>query len=190
MLFLMMNVPEGYIKGCLEGNRIAQKELYKCLLPYLNAICNRYLKNTSLRHDVLQESFITIFKKIDQYNSELGAFHSWSSRIVINNCLKHNQSTKKFIAYKTVRFEKIIEPEALSLLGIEDVERFLKSMPEKYYEVFMLFVVDGFDHGQIAEMLEIKVELSRKRLARARVWIQERLKRSGIDYVDFKYKTI
>lgn len=190
MFFLTMNVPEGYIKGCLEGNQIAQRELYNCLLPYLNAICNRYLKNTSLRHDVLQESFISIFKKIDQYSAELGAFHSWSSRIVINNCLKHNQSTKKFIAYKTAQFEKTIEPEALSLLGVEDIERFLKSMPEKYYEVFMLFVVDGFEHGQIAEMLGIKVELSRKRLARARIWIQERLERLGVDLVDFKYKTI
>jgi RNA polymerase sigma-70 factor (ECF subfamily) len=89
-----------------------------------------------------------------------------------------------------VLFEKTVEPEVLSLLGIEDVERFLKSMPEKYYEVFMLFVVDGFDHGQIAEMLGIKVELSRKRLARARIWIQERLERLGVDLVDFKYKTI
>jgi|LauGreDrversion4_2_1035121.scaffolds.fasta_scaffold37692_4 RNA polymerase sigma-70 factor (ECF subfamily) len=190
MPFLMMNVPEGYIKGCLEGNPVAQRELYNCLLPYLNAICNRYLKNTSLRHDVLQESFIAIFKKIDQYNPELGAFHSWSSRIVINNCLKHNQSAKKFIAFKTALYEKTIEPEALSLLGIEDIERFLKSMPEKYYEVFMLFVVDGFDHGQIAEILGIKVELSRKRLARARIWIQERLERAGVSIVDFKYKTI
>ena len=185
-----MNVPEGYIKGCLEGNRIAQRELYNCLLPYLNAICNRYLKNTSLRHDVLQESFITIFKKIDQYNPALGAFHSWSSRIVINNCLKKNQATKKFSAYRTAPLEGMVDPEALSNLGIEDIERFLRTMPDKYYEVFMLFVVDEFDHGQIAEMLGIKVELSRKRLARARIWIQERLERLGVDLVDFKYKTI
>ena len=185
-----MNVPEGYIKGCLEGNRIAQRELYNCLLPYLNAICNRYLKNTALRHDVLQESFITIFKKIDQFNPALGAFHSWSSRIVINNCLKNNQAIKKFSAYRTAPLERTIDPEALSNLGIEDIERFLKTMPDKYYEVFMLYVVDGFDHRQIAEMLGITAELSRKRLARARIWMQERLERLGVDLVDFKYKTI
>lgn len=190
IFFLKMDVPAQYINGCLEGNRIAQRELYNCLLPYLNAICNRYLKNTSLRHDVLQESFITIFKKIDQYNPALGAFHSWSSKIVINNCLKLNQSTKKVIAYKTAQFERTIEPEALSNMGVEDIERFLKTMPDKYYEVFMLYVVDGFDHGQIGQMLGIKVELSRKRLARARIWIQERLERLGVDLVDFKYKTI
>lgn len=171
-----MQVTKECIEGCLNNSRASQKELYDALLPYLNAICKRYLNNGSLRHDVLQESFLTIFNKIAQFNPERGALHSWSSRIVINNCLKQNSSGKKFFEFQIGKHEKAIEPIVASAMSEEDMLRFLKKMPEKYYEVFMLHVVDDFSHDEVAEMLGIKVELSRKRLGRAREWLQTQSK--------------
>lgn len=171
-----MQVSKECIEGCLNNSRASQKELYDELLPYLNAICSRYLNNSSLRHDVLQESFLTIFNKISQFNPEKGALHSWSSRIVINNCLKQNSKGKKFFELQIGKYEKGIEPDIESTMSEADMVRFLKTMPMKYYEVFMLSVVDDFSHDEIAEMLGIKVELSRKRLGRAREWLQSKSK--------------
>lgn len=171
---MKMHVSKECIGGCLRGNQAAQRELFDALLPYLNAICRRYLNNTSLRHDVLQDSFITIFDKIAQYNAERGAIHSWCSRIVINNCLKQNNRGKRFFDFNPVKHERSITPEAEDTMSEEDLVRFLKQMPEKFYEVFMLFVVEGFSHDECADMLGISAELSRKRLARARAWINEK----------------
>ncbi len=65
-----------------------------------------------------------------------------------------------------------VNPEVVGAMSDEDLVNFLKRMPDKFYEVFMLYVVDGFSHDEIAVLLGIKVELSRKRLARARAWLQ------------------
>jgi RNA polymerase sigma-70 factor (ECF subfamily) len=170
-----MNITQACLHGCLKRNRAAQKELYDNLLPYLNSICGRYLTNTSLRGDILQESFITIFNKIEQFDPNLGAIHSWASRIVINNCLKQNEKEKKIFEFQINIHDSPIEPKIIADLNQKDLEEFLKKMPKKYYEVFMLFILDGFSHDEIAEMLGMKVELSRKRLARARAWIQSNI---------------
>jgi RNA polymerase sigma factor (sigma-70 family) len=182
-----MHVSKECIEGCLKGNPGSQKELFDTLLPYLNAICRRYLNNTSLRQDVLQESFLTIFTRMDQFNPEKGAIHSWSGRIVINNCLKQNASGKRFFEFKQVKHEKFIAPEVEGTLCDEDLVNFLRQMPEKFYEVFMLFVVDGFSHDEIAEMLSINVELSRTRLARARAWLQTKPMGLGALLGDLNY---
>jgi RNA polymerase sigma factor (sigma-70 family) len=178
-----MRVSNECIEGCLNGNQGSQKELFDTLLPYLNAICRRYLNNTSLRDDVLQESFLTIFDKINQFNPEKGAMHSWSSRIVI----KQNTSGKRFLEFKPAKHEWSIESEVEGTLSDEDLVNFLRQMPEKFYEVFMLFVVDGFSHDEIAEILGINVELSRTRLARARAWIQTKPKGLGALLGDINY---
>jgi RNA polymerase sigma factor (sigma-70 family) len=169
-----MHVSKECIDGCLKANQAAQRELFDALLPYLNAICRRYLNNTSLSRDVLQDSFITIFDKIAQYNAERGAIHSWCSRIVINNCLKQNNRSNRFFEFNAVKHERSVAAEVEGAMNEEDLVQFLRQMPEKFYEVFMLFVVEGFSHDEIAEMLGISTELSRKRLARARAWINEK----------------
>jgi RNA polymerase sigma-70 factor (ECF subfamily) len=167
-----MLITKECIEGCLKGDRSSQKELFDALLPYLNAICRRYLNNTSLRQDILQDSFLSIFQRIDQYNPERGAVHSWCSRIVINNCLKQNKKGKRFFEFLPTKHEMAVNPEVVGAMSDEDLVNFLKRMPDKFYEVFMLYVVDGFSHDEIAVLLGINVELSRKRLARARAWLQ------------------
>ncbi len=182
-----MEISKGYIEGCLRGDSSSQKQLYDLLLPYLNALCGRYLNNISKRQDVLQESFIVIFNKIEQFDSQKGAFHSWASRIVINNCLKQNKSEIRFTNFPLDKEEESVEPSVLSHLSNKELIRFLKTMPQKYSEVFMLFVIEDFSHEEVAEMLGIKTNLSRKRLARARAWLQNRPKSLNSLLGDYKY---
>jgi RNA polymerase sigma factor (sigma-70 family) len=184
-----VKVKKEFIDGCLKGEYASQKELYDALLPYLNALCGRYLNDTSLRQDILQESFVVIFKKIEQFDPQKGAFHSWASRIVINNCLKQNKSAMRFVQLQLDKHEESVDPEVVSQLSNEELIRFLKTMPQKYYEVFNLFALEDFSHEEVGEILGIKVSLSRKRLARARAWLKAKPKSLDSLLVHYKYKT-
>ena len=171
-----MKIGKEVIQGCKDKNPKAQKVVYQLLLPYLNSVCRRYLPFSSNRSDALQESFIKIFTKIDQFDSQRGEFKSWTTRIAINTCI---QQSKKIVARKetelsSTEYQIPITEDVISRLTNEEVLKVLSRMPLEYFQVFNLFVVDGFSHDEIAEMLEIKTALSRKRLARARAWISQR----------------
>jgi len=184
-----MEISKSCIEGCLRGDNSAQRELYDLLLPYLNALCGRYLKDVSHRKDILQEAFIIIFSSIEQYDKQKGEFHSWASRITINLSLKHNRSSRAefYTHIESETNQPKVSPEVLDQLSNEELTRFLRTMPAKYYEVFNLFIIDGFTHDEIAEMLQIKVSLSRKRLARARAWLQEKPKSLNALLGDYRF---
>ena len=182
-----MEISKSCIEGCLRGDNSAQRELYDQLLPYLNALCGRYLYDTSVRQDVLQESFVVIFKKMSLFNPQKGAFHSWASRIAINNCLKQNKNGGRFFQLQLDKHEESVDPKVMNQLSNEELIRFLKTMPKKYYEVFVLFVIDDFSHEEIGKTLGIKVSLSRKRLSRARVWLKTKPKTLNTLLGDYGY---
>ncbi|MEM9544340.1 MAG: sigma-70 family RNA polymerase sigma factor [Bacteroidota bacterium] len=171
-----MNVSNDIIQKCKNRNPQAQRKVYDMLLPYLNSICRRYLPYSSNRNDVLQETFIKIFTKIDQFDSKRGEFKSWSGKIAINACIQHSQKTitRKEIELSDTEYQIPIGPNIIARLTNAEVLKVLSRMPLEYFQVFNLFVVDGFSHDEIAELLNIKSTLSRKRLARAREWISNR----------------
>ncbi len=171
-----MKINKECIDGCLRGENAAQRQLYDQLLPYLNAIVGRYLDDLSHRKDILQEAFILIFNKIDRFDPEKGAFYSWASKIIINLSLKHNKTSKsRFYSNLDGQEEFItVDPKVINQLSNEELIKFLRTMPDKYYQVFNLYAIDGFSHQEISELLGIRTGLSRKRLARARNWLQEK----------------
>jgi RNA polymerase sigma factor (sigma-70 family) len=169
-----MHIEEALIHSCKKNDAKAQKRLYMLLLPYLRAIVNRYLRDTSFEKDALQESFVKIFKTIDSFNQQKGELKSWAGRITINTCLNLN---KRLIGQAMEAFESLeyVQPTeskdyATDRKGV--LFKLLKDMPPDYSAVFNLFVIDGYDHQEIAEILSISPALSRKRLSRARVWLR------------------
>jgi RNA polymerase sigma factor (sigma-70 family) len=164
------------ISACAAGDRSAQKRLYTLLVPYLNAICKRYLQDTSHAQDVLQESFIRIFTNLRQYDAALSNFKTWSARITINCCLKQNGKTLRntTIDLASAPVELAIPPEVIKLLSDEDMLLILRKMPEQFALVFNLYCIDGFSHAEIADMLGIEPSLSRQRLLRGREWLRKR----------------
>ncbi len=175
-LILCMNINKETIQKCKDCNPQAQKTVYETLLPYLNSLCKRYLPYSSNRNDALQEAFINIFTKIDQFDIRRGEFKSWSTKIAINACLRYTQKItfRKEIELSATEYQIPISPEIISRLTNAEILKILSKMPIEYFQVFNLFIVDGFSHDEIAEMLNIKSSLSRKRLARAREWIYRR----------------
>lgn len=160
---------------CVAKDRAAQKKLYDVLLPYLASVCRRYLINNSDLDDALQESFVNIFNHIDQFDPSKGAFMTWAVKITINCSLKLN---KKMYKLKTTEIgngsaQKVIEPVVYSDMNNDEMIRFLRRMPNAWFEVFNMHVVEGFSHKEIGEILGIDESLSRQRLSRARKWLND-----------------
>jgi len=171
-----MRIDEQLIEDCRKAKPGAQKELYCLLLPYLRSVVMRYLRDVSFQKDVLQESFVRIFKKINQYDPQKAPFAQWSARIAINVSYNYN---KRVCAVPFESLDSSIEKETFTLDTDYDTWTddqllgLIRKMPSEYYEVFNLYIIDGYSHKEIASILDIREELSRQRLVRGRKWIRK-----------------
>lgn len=171
-----MKIETTLIEACKqEGNQLKKKELYYLLLPYLRAVGVRYLRNPNYIKDVLQEAFANIFRSINQFDQTKGVFHKWAVRITINSALKYNQRVSRS-NQEQLDIEKHdieFQTQPIEQISDETLLRILKRMPLKNAEVFNLYIIDGYSHKEISEMLSISEMNSRKKLSRARGWLQE-----------------
>lgn len=165
---------EQLIIKCKKNNRQAQGELYTLYAKQLFTLCLKYSKDYAESQDNLQDAFLTIFKKIKQYNNK-GSFEGWMKRIVINTALQRYRKSSVLDVIKDDNVtEEIIELDtpAVSLDFLLDI---IQQLPDKYRLVFNLYVLDEFSHKEIAEMLNISVGTSKSNLSRARHILKEKL---------------
>lgn len=172
-----MKISTLIIEGLKKQDHRAQREFYDLMLPYLRAICSRYLYDKSCIKDVLQESFIAIFTKFSSFDPSKGNLRKWSSTIVINNAINQNRKsgTRKESEFK-IEIHDSGAIDAVSKMSDEDLLFILKKMPAELLDVFNLNVIDGYSHQEISELLNITVLSSRKKLSRARQWLQSTFK--------------
>ena len=160
---------------CKDNNRRAQYELFDLFVPYVNVIVRRYLFDQSNVKDVVQEIFITVFKSIKtSYDPSKGAFKPWLRIISINHCIKQNKSNKTFEALDNIEHDISVEPVVFSSFNQEELLKYLQKMPENYRVVFNMSVVDDYSHSEIAAILGISEMASRKKISRARNWLNQR----------------
>jgi len=176
-----MQINVALIELCKKGDRAAQKSLYVKTLPYLRAVIVRYLRDLSYTKDVLQEGYINIFKNINKYDSFRAPFEKWAAKICINVALNYN---KRVICQPHKEIDKIgdehliVVPEDLDSLSEKQLIKLLKFMPFDYYKVFNMYVIEEYTHKEIADQLGIKETLSRKRLSRAKDWLQKHFEKT------------
>lgn len=170
-----MKIERGLIDRCMANERSAQRELYDCLLPYLTAVAARYVHDRSYLQDVLQESFVDLFRNIEKYDEVRASFKTWVVRITVNRCWKQNNKRKEvdYMGEGLAELPSRIQADVIDQLDDEVLMRFIRRMPEELFLVFNLYVLDGFSHREVAEALQISEDLSRKRLSRARKWLDE-----------------
>ena len=139
-------------------------------------VCLSYSCDQAQAEDMLQEGFIRVFKYINQYKFE-GSFEGWLKRIVVNAALRILQ--KKVIHFSEVSEEvqdiKQIEPEVWSNLSEREILKLISNLPAGYRVVFNMYVLEGYSHGEIAEMLKINTGTSRSQLAKAKRTLQEQI---------------
>ncbi|OUS14468.1 RNA polymerase subunit sigma-70 [Nonlabens dokdonensis] len=165
------------INSCKKNDRKAQRELYETISPKLYASCLRYAPNEAEAKDILQDSFIIIFKKIDQFNFT-GSFEGWCKRITVNTALQRYRSTK---VYELVNEDQIKDEESIEIEEYNDVPldrllQMIQNLPDRYRLVFSMYALDGYSHNEIAEMMNISVGTSKSNLARSRKHLQEMVK--------------
>nr|WP_236669133.1 RNA polymerase sigma factor [Aquimarina mytili] len=162
------------IKKCKEKNSNAQEQLYRLFSSKLFSICLKYSSDYSSAEDTLQDAFITIFDKINQYKNQ-GSFEGWIKRITINTALQKYRKQKVFDIINEEQIEEVeveINEEEISL---DYLLKIIQQLPDRYRLVFTLYVLDGFSHKEIAEMLEISIGTSKSNLARARYTLKEKI---------------
>lgn len=176
------NIPESdLITGCIEGNRRMQEELYRRFAPRMYAVCLRYAGNAEEAEDILQEGFIKVFKKIGSFRSE-GSFEGWVRRIFVNTAIE-NFRRKRYLMPVTEKEENTIEGKYISVLdelAEKDILGLVQELSPGYRTVFNMYVVEGYTHKEIADMLGISEGTSKSQLSRAKVILQD-LVRNFID---------
>jgi RNA polymerase sigma factor (sigma-70 family) len=151
--------------------------IYKLLSPKLYYVCLRYLKNDADAQDVLQETFVTAYRKIDSFNG-LGSFEGWIRRIAVNHCLSKLRIDKKQLESETCDSHYQSIPEDDSLQKEETEARLLqalKALPDGYRTILNLAVLEDYSHREIAELLNITESTSRSQLMRAKAALKLKL---------------
>jgi len=179
-----LNINESdLIQGCIAGNRRMQEQLYQRFSSRMYAVCLRYAGNAEEAEDILQEGFIKIFKKLDSFRSE-GSFEGWIRRIFVNTAIEHFRR-KRYLQPVTEKEENTIEGKYLSVLdelAEQDILSLVQDLSPGYRTVFNMYVVEGYTHKEIADLLGISEGTSKSQLSRAKVILQELVKK----YIDQK----
>lgn len=171
------------LEACIAGDPVAERAVYDSLLPYLERIARRYLRNPNYCQDVLQDAFLQLFRYLPSFQLEKGKLVSWATKITINVALKYNRKADP-LKIRALS-EEIVEryaapPEKLEQLSDEGLLLLLRKMPNAYYTVFNLAVIEEYSHREIGQMLNITEVSSRKKLSRAKAWLRKRFETSAV----------
>lgn len=166
------------IDSCKKGDRAAQKRLYDLLAPRMFPVCMRYIGDRVLAEDLLQDGFVTLFTKIDSYKGE-GSFDGWARKIFVTTALMSLRKKDALKMSDDLEEARSIMSESVNQiqsLGYKELMELVMSLPDGFRTVFNLYVVEGYSHKEIGDMLGISEMTSRSQLSRARAILQNKIK--------------
>ncbi len=164
------------IEACVDGDMKAQRRFYELFAGRMFVICLRYAKSDLEAEDVLQESFIKIFRNIEKFRGE-SRLEYWMKRIVINTALNHHRN--KLYMYPMVNVETVQHEfqhnQTISNYQFEELLKMIQELPTGCKMIFNLYAIEGYSHKEIAEMLEISEGTSKSQLSRAKMLLQKKI---------------
>lgn len=166
---------EQLIIRCKKNDTKAQSELYKLYSSTLFSICLKYSRNYAEAQDNLQDAFITIFGKINQYKNK-GSFEGWLKRITVNIALQRYRKDNMFQIVNEDHLEDTdvtINEEDEENIPLQFLLECIQKLPNRYRLVFNLYVLDGYSHKEISKLLDISDGTSKSNLARARALLKD-----------------
>ena len=169
------------IDACISGDNRVREKLYHLLAPKMFGVCMRYARDKSEAEDNLQDGFITVFTKLQDFRHE-GSFEGWVRRIMVNVSVSRYRKNQKLVLVDEVRkFESGTSgEEAMGDLPLEELVRIVQKLPPQYRMVFNLSVMEGYSHADIGKELGISEGASRSDLSRAREILRNKLSPYGI----------
>ncbi|GAB3546709.1 RNA polymerase sigma factor [Spirosoma fluminis] len=169
------------VEGCRRQDRIVQRQLYERFAGKLFAVCKRYVKDSDEAEDVLQDSFVKIYRHIDSFRFEC-PLEAWLKRIVINTALKHLRKQKPWEHTADVQELAPVLPQAdesLPTLNYQYLLQLIQELPPGCRTVFNLYAIEGYSHPEIADLLGIAEGTSKSQYARARSLLQQKIQWDG-----------
>ncbi len=157
------------IRLCVSGDGRSQERLYQLYAKKMFGVCMRYANCPDKAADLLQDGFIKVFQSLPLYKHE-GSFEGWIKRIIVNTAIdgyRKNNVLHKASEYDSNHADSQAN-EAMSKLHVQDIMNCVQNLSDGYRTVFNLYVVEGFSHAEIADMLGIAVGTSKSQLARAK----------------------
>lgn len=164
------------IQACIREDKAAQKQLYDLFAAKMYFVCLRYARHELEAQDMLQDGFIKVFDNLAQFKSN-GSFEGWVRRIMVNASL--NYCRKSSFKNEQIGIEdyqdKVVDSKAISRMSEKELLALIQRLPNGYRMVFNLYVIEGYSHKEIGEMLDISESTSRSQLAKSRKWMQKLL---------------
>lgn len=164
------------VEGCLKGDKSFQKKLYESYSQKMYSVCLRYSNGQDEAKDLLQDGFIKVFQNLASFKGE-GSFEGWIRRIIVNGCLEALRKPENRFFHEDIdgMDSELSYQPSLKKFDVQYVLKKMQSLAPGYRAVFNLFVIEGYQHHEIAEMLGISESTSKSQLSRARKILQEML---------------
>ncbi len=162
------------ISACVEGNGKAQQFLYDKYARVMFGICLRYSNTYEEAKDILQDGFVKVFTKLGQFGFQ-GSFEGWMKRIFVNTALEYYRSQKNHMYHDDVEsaFEVQHQDYTIDKISRQEILTIIQAMAPGYRNVLNLYIIEGYSHAEIAEMLQISEGTSKSQLSRARAILQQ-----------------
>ncbi len=158
---------------------MAQEQLYRSFYRVMMNLCLRYTKNEADAMEVLNTGFYKVFKNIERYEPAQASLYTWIRTVIINSCLDFIKSKQKEIQAKELEEAEMIDipPDVISKIKATAILELVRQLPPATQAVFNLYVIEGYSHKEIAQLLQISDGTSKWHLSEARKILQALLQK-------------
>jgi RNA polymerase sigma factor (sigma-70 family) len=182
MLAVEANIQD-MLDGSLANKRKAQEALFRHFYGFAMNVALRYSRDEMDAADIISHAFVKIFKSIHSFDSNKGSLQGWIKKIIVNEGLDHIKSRTRFS--ENVELETVPEPHInssiIEQMGADEIMEIVKKLPPATHAVFVMYAVDGYNHREIAEQLNISEGTSKWHLSEARKFLQQQLTSNSIN---------
>ena len=165
------------IEECRKGNSRAQYLLYKQYSRAMYNVAYRMLNNREDAEDMLQETFTDCFRHLDTFRFE-STFGAWLKKILVNKCINHIQRKRIDLKLTDELPEEIYEEEDVPEYDISGIIKGIEMLPDGYRIILTLYLLEGYDHSEIAQILGITESTSKSQYSRAKNRLRNQLSKN------------
>jgi RNA polymerase sigma-70 factor (ECF subfamily) len=162
------------IKLAVCNNRQAQQKIYTQFSPKMLGVCRQYIKDMQLAEDVMLTAFMKVFTNLSSFQFS-GSFEGWIRRIMVNECISSIRVQKKIQFLEDQNFFEETSNTLEESFSQDEIQSLIDHLPDGYKMIFNLYVIEGFKHKEIAQMLGINEGTSKSQLSHARKILQKQI---------------
>lgn len=182
-----INIQDSLIEGVRKNSRKSQLQLYNMYYKAMYNTAYRILKDSAEAEDVMQESLLAAFSKIDDYKGD-ASFGAWLKRIVVNRAIDEVKKRREMVSIEESKIQISAEDSTENYLEIlacriEEIRKCIEQLADDDRLIISLFLLEGYDHEEISQVLNISYNASRTRYSRAKQRLRELLKQNNINHL-------